>query len=130
MQRTKQQALMFLLGAALVGGALGFSADRYLSHEKVVSQFGPRAKFYDEMGLSQQQRATLDSLAFQQDCTIRTLLAPQKTALDSIKAKFQGQRDSVFTKDQMAKLDARRKEMQARREAEQAKEPKRQCSVN
>jgi hypothetical protein len=130
MQRTKQQALMFLLGAALVGGALGFSADRYLSHEKVVSQFGPRAKFYDEMGLSQQQRATLDSLAFQQDCVIRTLLAPQKTILDSIKASFQGQRDSVFTKDQMAKLDARRKEMQARREAEQAKEPKRQCSIN
>ena len=130
MQRPKQQALMFLLGATLVGGALGFSADRYLSHEKVVSQFGPRSKFYDEMGLSQQQRGTLDSLAFQQDCVIRTLLAPQKTMLDSIKASFQAQRDSVFTKDQMAKLDARRKEMQARREAEQAKEPKRQCSVN
>ncbi len=130
MQRTKQQALMFLLGATLVGGALGFSADRYLSHEKVVSQFGPRSKFYDEMGLSQQQRGTLDSLAFQQDCVIRTLLAPQKTMLDSIKASFQAQRDSVFTKDQMAKLDARRKEMQARREAEQAKEPKRQCSIN
>lgn len=130
MQRSKQQALMFLLGATLVGGALGFSADRYLSHEKVVSQFGPRSKFYDEMGLSQQQRGTLDSLAFQQDCVIRTLLAPQKTMLDSIKASFQAQRDSVFTKDQMAKLDARRKEMQARREAEQAKEPKRQCSIN
>jgi hypothetical protein len=130
MQRPKQQALMFLLGATLVGGALGFSADRYLSHEKLVSQFGPRSKFYDEMGLSQQQRGTLDSLAFQQDCAIRTLLAPQKTMLDSIKASFQGQRDSVFTKDQMAKLEARRKEMQARREAEQAKEPKRQCSIN
>ena len=130
MQRPKQQALMFLLGATLVGGALGFSADRYLSHEKLVSQFGPRSKFYDEMGLSQQQRGTLDSLAFQQDCVIRTVLAPQKTLLDSIKASFQGQRDSVFTKDQMAKLDARRKEMQARREAEQAKEPKRQCSIN
>ena len=36
MQRSKQQALMFLLGAVLVGGALGFSADRYLGHEKIV----------------------------------------------------------------------------------------------
>ena len=44
MQRSKQQALMFVLGAALVGGALGFSADRYMVHEKVVSQFGPRAQ--------------------------------------------------------------------------------------
>ena len=130
MQRTKQQALMFLLGAALVGGAVGFSADRYMGHEKFAAQYGPRQKFYDEMGLSQPQRATLDSLAFQQDCTIRAMLAPQKPALDSIKARFKAQRDSVFTKDQLAKLDARRKEMDARREAEQAKEPKRSCAVN
>jgi hypothetical protein len=32
MQRSKQQALMFLLGAVLVGGAVGFSADRYIGH--------------------------------------------------------------------------------------------------
>lgn len=130
MQRTKQQAMMFLLGALLVGGALGFSADRYIAHDKFASQYGPRSRFYDDLGLSAQQRSTLDSLAFQQDCTIRALLVPQKSALDSIKARFKRQRDSVFTKDQMATLDARRKEMDARREAEQAKEPKRTCVVN
>src|SRR4051812_46877710 len=130
MQRTKQQALMFLLGAALVGGAVGFSAAGYMGHEKFASQYGPRAKFYDEMGLSQPQRTILDSLAFQQDCTIRALLAPQKPALDSIRARFQRERDSVLTKPQLAKMEARRKEMQARREAEQAKEPKRTCVAN
>jgi hypothetical protein len=130
MQRTKQQALMFLLGATLVGGALGFSADRYLSHEKVVSQFGPRAKFYDEIGLTQQQRGTLDSLAFQQECMMRTVLAPHDSVLKSIRSRFMAQRDSVFTKDQLAKLNARRAEMDARRKAEQANEPKRQCSAN
>lgn len=130
MQRSKQQAMMFLLGAVLVGGALGMSADRYIAHDRFAVQYGPRAKFYDEMGLSQQQRNTLDSLAFQQDCTIRALLVPQKPALDSIKARFRAERDSVFTKNQMARLDARRKETDARREAEQAKEPKRTCVVN
>lgn len=130
MQRSKQQAMMFLLGAVLVGGALGFSADRYIAHDKFATQYGPRARFYDELGMTQQQRNTLDSLAFQQDCTIRALLVPQKPALDSIKTRFKRQRDSVFTKDQMAKYDARRKEMDARREAEQAKEPKRTCVVN
>ena len=35
MQRSKQTALMFILGATLFGGALGLSADRYLTHEKV-----------------------------------------------------------------------------------------------
>ena len=130
MHRSKQQAMMFLLGALLVGGALGMSADRYIAHDKFAAQYGPRAKFYDEIGLSLQQRNSLDSLAFQQDCNFRALLAPQKPALDSLKARFRRQRDSVFTKDQLAKYDARRKEMDARREAEQAKEPKRTCVVN
>ena len=130
MQRSKQQALMFLLGAALVGGAVGFSADRYLVHEKVVSQFGPRAKFYDEIGLTQQQRATLDSLAFAQECAMRTVFAPHDSVLKSLRERFRAQRDSVFTKEQLAKLEARRAEMEARRKAEQAKEPRRQCSPN
>src|SRR5215217_2982135 len=130
MQRTKQQALMFLLGATLVDGALGFSADRYLSHEKVVSSFGPRSKFYDELGLTAQQRAALDSLAFEQECAMRPVFAPIDSTLKTMRARFQAQRDSVFTKDQLAKLEARRTEMNARRKAEQAKEPKRTCSGN
>ena len=130
MQRPQQTALMFLLGATLVGGALGFSADRYLTHEKVVSSFGPRAKFYDELGLTAQQRATLDSLAFQQECAMRTVLAPHDSVLKAMRARFNAQRDSVFTKEQLAELKARRAEMDARREAERAKEPKRTCSVN
>jgi hypothetical protein len=130
MQRSKQQALMFVLGAALVGGALGFSADRYMVHERVVTQFGPRARFYDAIGLTQTQRATLDSLAFEQECAMKVVLAPHDSALKAIRARFRAQRDSVFTKEQLVKLDQRRKDMQARVEAEQAKEPKRQCSGN
>jgi hypothetical protein len=130
MQRSKQQALMFLLGALLVGGALGFSAAGYLGHEKLVSQFGPRARFYDELGLSPQQRSTLDSLTFVQDCAMKAVLAPHDSLLKSLRTRFRAQRDSVFTKEQKAKLDLRAKEWQARREAEQAKEPKRQCSPN
>ncbi len=130
MQRTKQQALMFLLGAALVGGAVGFTADRYIGHEKFAANYGPRARFYDELGLSPAQRNTLDSLAFQRDCAIRTLLTPQKNSLDSLKARFQAERDSVLTKDQFQKFEALDKEMRARRDAEQAKEPKRTCVAN
>jgi hypothetical protein len=130
MQRTKQQALMFVLGAALVGGALGFSADRYLVHEKVVSEFGPRPKFYDDLGLSEPQRTTLDSLAFTQDCIMKAAVAPVQGHLDSIRADFRAQFRHVFTPEQLARLDARRKERETRRQAEQAKEPKRQCSAN
>jgi len=130
MQRSKQQALMFLLGAVLVGGVVGFSADRVLGHAKFASQYGPRSKFYDELGLTEKQRNALDSLAFEQECSVRSLLAPQKSALDSIRASFKSQMHTVFTTEQQAKLDERDKEMKARRAAREAQEPKRKCSVN
>jgi hypothetical protein len=127
MQRTKQQALMFLLGAVLVGGAVGFSAAGYMGHEENAAAFASRSKFYDELGLSTGQRQTLDSLLTEQDCAIRTVLLPHDSALKSIRARFQAERDSVLTKPQLAKMEARRKEMLARREAEQPKEPKKTC---
>lgn len=130
MQRTKQQALMFLLGAALVGGALGFSADRYLVHDKVASAFGPRPKFYDELGLNDRQRAILDSLAFARECESRAAFAPVDSAMKAIRVRFQAQRDSVFTKEQKAQFDKLMEDSRKRREAEMAKEPKRQCSAN
>src|SRR4029079_181500 len=128
MLRSKQQALMFLLGASLVGGAVGFSADRYIGHEKVATQYGTRSRLYDELGLNAQQRTTMDSLAFQQDCAVRQVLSPHDSALKAIRTRFQAQRDSVLTKDHPAQMKPRRKEMQARREADQAKEPKRTCN--
>ncbi len=130
MQRSKQQALMFLLGAVLVGGALGFSADRYLGHEKIAASWGPRSKFYDAIGLSEAQRSTLDSLAFSQDCAIRTMLRPEKQQLDSIRATFKAQVRRVFTPEQLRKYDERDADFKARRDAETQKEPKRTCSVN
>ena len=35
MESSKQHALMFLLGAVLVGGALGFTADRVIARDHV-----------------------------------------------------------------------------------------------
>ena len=126
MHRAKQQAAMFLLGALLVGGALGFSADRYIGHQKFVTQYGPRQRFYDQLGLTSQQRNTLDSLAFQQDCVIKSVLTPEQPKLDSIRASFRAQWRQVFTKEQLARYD----EIRARHAAEQAKEPRRTCSGN
>jgi Spy/CpxP family protein refolding chaperone len=130
MQRSKQQALMFLLGAMLVGGALGFSAKTYMGHEKFAGQYGPRARFFDEIGLTPQQRATIDSLTFRQDCAMKAVLAPHDSVLKAIRASFKAQWRQVFTKEQLAKYDARDKEIQAHREAERQKEPKRTCSGN
>ena len=130
MQRSKQQALSFLLGAVLVGGALGFSADRYIGHEKFTAQYGPRAKFYDELGLTARQRTIIDSLSFQTDCLLKAVNAPMRPKLDSIRDAFRAQFRQVLTPEQQVTLDKSRKEHDARRQAELATEPKRQCSGN
>jgi Spy/CpxP family protein refolding chaperone len=130
MQRSKQQALMFLLGAVLVGGVVGFSADRVLGHQKFASQYGPRSRFYDDLGATEAQRAKLDSIAFDQECAIRSALKPSRSTVDSIKEQFRVQSRQVLTPAQVKLLEDRRKEADARRQAREAKEPRRQCSVN
>jgi hypothetical protein len=42
MQRSKQQALMFLLGAVLVGGVLGVSAARGMLHARTEHTWSAR----------------------------------------------------------------------------------------
>ena len=130
MQRSKQQALMFLLGAVLVGGVVGFSADRVYQHQRFAIGYGPRARFYDEIGLTQPQRATMDSLAFANECAVKAVVKPVKQQLDSIRGTFKEQQRKVYTPEQLAKVQEREKEIEARREAQAAKEPKRQCSPN
>jgi Spy/CpxP family protein refolding chaperone len=130
MQRSKQQALAFLLGAVLVGGVLGFSADRVLGREKFATNFGPRNKFFDDLGLSQAQRATLDSLSSARECEISAMLKPLKPQLDSIRASFRAQTRQVFTPTQLARLEEREKEIKARRAAREGQEKTNKCPGN
>ena len=58
MQRSKQQALMFLLGTLLVGAILGFSADRLFGDDAPTPG---RQAMYDDLQLSAEQRAAMDS---------------------------------------------------------------------
>ncbi len=130
MQRSKQQALAFLLGAVLVGGVLGFSADRMFGHERFTSSFGPRSKFFDDLGLSNAQRNTLDSLQSARECEIGALLKPVQPQLDSIRASFRAQTRQVFTAQQLARLEQREKEIKARHAAQGGQEKKKQCPGN
>jgi hypothetical protein len=131
MQRSKQQALMFLLGAALVGGVLGFSADRVLRHQQFASDYGPRAKMYDDLGLTDGQRNALDSLIADNVCAVKAVQKPVQAQLDSVQKHFREQRQAIFTPQQRALLDARRKDADARRNERLAKEPPRKpCSAN
>lgn len=113
MTRSKQQALMFLLGAVLVGGALGFSADRVLGHDNATHWAG-RTRMYDDLALLPEQRARMDSLLDDRNCQIGAVMKPVRPQLDSIKDVAHQQMLQILTPEQQTRLEARRREMQVR----------------
>jgi Spy/CpxP family protein refolding chaperone len=120
---------MFLLGAFVAGGALGFSADRAMQGRRGHEMHGPRAwrqRMAEELELNPQQRASVDSLLDQRHSQIVTLYKPIKPELDSIAALARVVGDSTHAQikrllnpDQQVKLDkmraAFRKELAERR---------------
>ena len=108
MQRSKQQALMFLLGALVVGAIVGFSADRVLVNRPPESSAARRQAMYDDLQLSPTQRAAMDSLLDQRHCQISRTLATVEPKLDSIRASARAQMDRLLTPDQRTRLEARR----------------------
>jgi Spy/CpxP family protein refolding chaperone len=117
MHRPKQQALAFLLGALLVGGVVGFSADRVFRHDDTSIQ-AKRIAMYDDLGLQPTQRTAMDSLLDARNCQFESVLKPIQPALDSIRGSTRTQIDRILTSEQRAKLDVRRRENDARHDAE------------
>ena len=117
MHRPKQQALAFLLGAVLVGGVVGFSADRVF-RQNDTSLTAKRKALYDDLGLQPAQRVKLDSVFDESNCQLDVLFKPLQPALDSIKAVRRASMNAVLTAEQRVRLDARRKDLDAKHETE------------
>lgn len=109
MERPKQQALAFLLGAVLVGGVLGFSADRVLRREH-GSIAAKRQAMYNDLELRPAQRAAMDSLFDARNCQYNAIFRPIQPALDSLKVATRASMNRILTAEQRAKLETRRKE--------------------
>lgn len=116
MQRSKQQALMFLLGAVLVGGVLGFSAERVMLHASKDRSWSARTAMYDDLELTPAQRAAMDSVIDEKNRRVDSLLKPVKLQIDSVRANARAQFYRIFTADQRAKFEARVREDSLRRE--------------
>ena len=125
MQRSKQTALMFLLGALLVGGAVGFSADRVILKDQICpkgkDQKGLRARMFNELDLTAEQRASMDSILDERHRQMRALMAPVRPRLDSISEASWAQMTTIMTDAQRAEFERMRREWQAARQSEQAK---------
>lgn len=105
MQRPKQQAMLFLLGAVLVGGVLGFSADRVM--QRRPHSWAERTTMYDDIGLTTTQRAAADSIWDATNCSIQQVYRPVRPVLDSIRLEGGRQFRALLTPDQLARFQAR-----------------------
>ena len=117
MERPKQQALAFLLGAVLVGGVVGFSADRVLRRDD-SSMAAKRKAMYDDLDLQPAQRAAMDSLLDARNCKYDAIFNVIRPALDSLKMDTRARTNVILTADQRAKLESRRKEHDTRDDTE------------
>jgi hypothetical protein len=117
MERPKQQALAFLLGAVLVGGVVGFSADRVFRRDD-TSIAAKRAAMYDDLALAPAQRAAMDSLLDARNCKYDAIFRPIQPALDTLKLDTRARINALLTAEQRARLDVRRRDDDARKEAE------------
>lgn len=117
MHRSRQQAVMFLLGAVLVGGVLGFSADRMIASEEAKHWAG-RARMYKDLALTEDQVATMDSLLDDRNCQIGAVMKPVRPQVDSIRARARQQINAILTAEQRTRMELRIAE-QARKDSVQ-----------
>lgn len=129
MQPSKNLALMFLLGATLVGGVLGFSADRILVADRLCdtgkSDRAPKETLASKLGMTAGQQSTLDSLLDIRRRDIRTVLDPVQPALDSIGAHTNAQIRAMLSPEQQVTWDQLRSEAQERERARRERENQR-----
>jgi hypothetical protein len=79
---------MFLLGAVLVGGVLGFSADRVAVHfrdKNEVQSRIERSSWMDALGLDQIQRSHVEAILDSTNCRVLLLTAPLEPVIDSVR---------------------------------------------
>ena len=87
-QQSKSLALMFLLGAFLTGGALGFVADRAVSKRPYARQYDRTSmqdEFAHEIGLSESQRRVVDSIFDWRNSNYQVVRLRIKPSLDSLR---------------------------------------------
>lgn len=105
----KNLALMFLLGATLMGGALGFAADRYILRDRLcapkLSERQLREGFYNEVGLTGEQRLAWDELLDERQKAMSAARATIKPKTDSIMERYREKTMQLLSADQRARVE-------------------------
>ncbi len=109
MRQSKNLAIAFLFGAVLVGGALGFSADRVLTRDR------QKPKSIDlldsRLHLSSEQRAQINSILDDRQRQFMLTYETIKPKMDSIRLHARDQMRQVLTAEQRVQFEQLLKEL-------------------
>jgi hypothetical protein len=109
MQQSKNVAIAFLLGTFLTGGALGFTANRYMTRDKVCVR--DRSPLAERLSLTPDQSRVVDSILDDRSRQWRVVMAPIQSTMDSIKLNARQQIRRLLTTEQALQFDALIREM-------------------
>ncbi len=117
MERSKHLALMFLLGAVLVGGVLGFTADRVIVRDRLApgrwwSTGAMRSLLAEDLALSAAQRAQLDTILDEKHERMAEVLKPVRARMDSVDDASRAKLRAMLTDDQRRRFDEMRQGQQ------------------
>jgi Spy/CpxP family protein refolding chaperone len=121
MSRSKAIAVLFYLGAVVIGAAAGIAVDRKLVRDRLddiaTNQKSMQDRFFADLGLTPTQRAQWDSLgreARKADSVLTAPVwlaaAPLRPQLDSIRNARDAKRRALLTPEQQAFLDKRQQD--------------------
>lgn len=109
MTRPKSVAVAFLAGALLVGGLLGFTAERVVFREKLCDRTADPVRLRDrlaaELGLAPAQRAAVDSLLDVREVRRRAVMAPVQPLVDSVYHLTRDEIRQVLTPEQRRRFE-------------------------
>ncbi len=108
MKDSRNLALMFLLGAFLTGGVLGFTANRYMNRDAgYVSGTESLMRLMSQrLRLTAEQQHVVDSLLDDRSRQYREAMAPIRPRMDSIKQAWRVQIRRVLNEEQQREFEA------------------------
>lgn len=115
MNDSKNLALMFLLGAFLTGGVLGFTANRYINRDRVcttgTSSASLRGILSERLRLTVEQQHAVDSILDERSRQYRIEMEPIRPRMEAIKLNAREQIRRVLNEEQRRDFEALLTEM-------------------
>lgn len=108
LRSTKSLAMAFVLGALLVGGVLGFTAERVFGHDETCANYFTRVemrkRFAEKLRLSAEQRSKIEAILDRKRAAMDSVLAPVKSQLRAVSDSTTKRIEAVLDDSQRARF--------------------------